>query len=995
MSKKNDESINLYNIQYDNYIVEGTEGSLTVLKKKNDFSKSQAGYQKSSVPIQRTQSSKISMSKTANRLPSKEELDQNRMDAFKSRYLLHKYQNIDQATNPSQILKEIKKFKDNGHAALAELYRYSMNDPNGEKRPCILTERPINSTLYSFISYNSQSESSMTSDSDIDLLSIDEKETSVINERFDTNNFKFTPEHKFLLIVGIVAGIESIHRKGKVHGHLNPRNIYLDEKFLPKICGYGFIQPIDCGEDDDDDDDDSSVKNFGILTDTAFIPQEILKGKAIYQESDIYSIGKLILYILSEIDPYKNNPKQQKTYQKSFITFPECISVEWKNIILRCLEVNPKSRIKASDLLSKLLKEENISKLISTIPNSNKKSMYESFSQAAPEVDFDEYIRYIISHFNFDDKFQDNYIIRDMVPDPTVLSEEVKSLISDASEDDPESLLKVGKLFLKGEQNIPKQEENAFELIKKSADLGNKEGMKLVAELYKKGTGTQVDYDDAISYYKKALKKCENESAKNDIKEKISEIEKMKKKEMEPNQTDDDDLEILNEPDDEKERLNEKVRIQIRDVPKQVTKDDIENIFDEYENISIQMTTYGIYESAYIYFRDEADKKRFARKYRRKGSNINIKHNKLKFEGLPKTQKEKDRDREMRKKKLLKGMPLGASLSPPSKSKDVESSSNIQKYEINNNDFYPGKGKDKYKKIGKGQYGKVYKAYRKSNDQILVAKVFKTSFESSSERKNFLREIKALVDINHPLIIKFYGFNPYSLIVPTKKCATIFLEYMPNGTLQDVIKQESEGNEPEWWNNTTKIKTLIGIANAMAYMHRAGYIHRDLKPDNIFFDANHEIKIGDFGFSRKYDKKNEVIMTFDVGTPVYNAPEIFMPENLRYSWEVDVFSFSIIMYQILLTKRIEEIYPKVTSKKTLQRMVVRGKRPEIPENKKNKLLFGLMKKCWSGLVDERPSFNFIYKFFKNNYEQETPLSFLPDVDIDDIRNYFARLDGDE
>lgn len=88
------------------------------------------------------------------------------------------------------------------------------------------------------------------------------------------------------------------------------------------------------------------------------------------------------------------------------------------------------------------------------------------------------------------------------------------------------------------------------------------------------------------------------------------------------------------------------------------------------------------------------------------------------------------------------------------------------------------------------------------------------------------------------------------------------------------------------------------IVKGVRYLHQHKKIHRDIKPDNIFF-ANCQTnipKIGDFGLLRDYTDSQPMILTSDVGTAIYSAPEL---SNKRYSFKVDVYSLGLILFELL------------------------------------------------------------------------------------------------
>ncbi|KAL7746303.1 eukaryotic translation initiation factor 2-alpha kinase [Sorochytrium milnesiophthora] len=108
------------------------------------------------------------------------------------------------------------------------------------------------------------------------------------------------------------------------------------------------------------------------------------------------------------------------------------------------------------------------------------------------------------------------------------------------------------------------------------------------------------------------------------------------------------------------------------------------------------------------------------------------------------------------------------------------------------------------------------------------------------------------------------------------KVLYIQMEYCEKKTLRDVI-DEGVMAEPETW------RILRQIVEGLVHIHAQGMIHRDLKPKNIFMDANDNVKIGDF----------------DIGTALYTAPEVVNPAVTKYNQKIDIYSLGIIFFETI------------------------------------------------------------------------------------------------
>jgi len=148
----------------------------------------------------------------------------------------------------------------------------------------------------------------------------------------------------------------------------------------------------------------------------------------------------------------------------------------------------------------------------------------------------------------------------------------------------------------------------------------------------------------------------------------------------------------------------------------------------------------------------------------------------------------------------------------------------------------------------------------------------------------------------------------------------------------------------------------------MAYLHNEPnvVIHRDLKPRNILLvntAANH-LKVGDFGLSKiiKSQHANDVYkMTGETGSYRYMAPEVF--KHRKYDKKVDIFSFAMILYEML------EGDPPFTNYEPYEaaKYVSDGHRPVFHSKGHTAELKELTELCWAGDINLRPSFLEILK----------------------------------
>lgn len=188
--------------------------------------------------------------------------------------------------------------------------------------------------------------------------------------------------------------------------------------------------------------------------------------------------------------------------------------------------------------------------------------------------------------------------------------------------------------------------------------------------------------------------------------------------------------------------------------------------------------------------------------------------------------------------------------------------------------------------IGEGGMGKVYKAVDIHTKQVIALKVLHPQLMSDPDNKKRLTtEGQILSSFDHPNIIRV------SEIGEAKDYSFIAMDYLPNGTLQNYIEEKF----PLPQNEVKRI--LIQICEGLYSIHSQRVIHRDLKAANIMFDDKMNVKIMDFGLSKSPLVSQMTSLGTVIGTLGYVAPEQIT--NINVDERTDIFSFGVIMYQIL------------------------------------------------------------------------------------------------
>lgn len=170
-----------------------------------------------------------------------------------------------------------------------------------------------------------------------------------------------------------------------------------------------------------------------------------------------------------------------------------------------------------------------------------------------------------------------------------------------------------------------------------------------------------------------------------------------------------------------------------------------------------------------------------------------------------------------------------------------------------------------------------------------------------------------------------------------------------------------------------RIGVAADIAAAMDYLHQNKIIFRDLKPDNIGFTANGDVKVFDFGLAKRLNSSVQesgdfYLLTGNTGSLRYMAPEVAMEEPYDYS--VDAYSFGIMFWQIC---SLTTPFAGYSQKMHAELAVRDGQRPE-PDPSWPSSWTSLMSECWTADKAARPSFQYIVEQLNYNLE---------DLELDD------------
>lgn len=184
--------------------------------------------------------------------------------------------------------------------------------------------------------------------------------------------------------------------------------------------------------------------------------------------------------------------------------------------------------------------------------------------------------------------------------------------------------------------------------------------------------------------------------------------------------------------------------------------------------------------------------------------------------------------------------------------------------------------------LGNGSFGKVKLAINtKTGDEVAV-KIVK-NVDKDHQASN-MKEIGILESLNHPYVIKVID------VFETGNYMCIILEYAKNGDLLEYLNSHWDRCLPE----IEAQRIFKQVVQGVQYLHENNIIHRDLKPNNILLDEINNVKISDFGLSKR-SESTEALKTA-CGSPIYAAPELLSRNYVGP--RVDVWSLGVILFNI-------------------------------------------------------------------------------------------------
>ncbi len=188
-------------------------------------------------------------------------------------------------------------------------------------------------------------------------------------------------------------------------------------------------------------------------------------------------------------------------------------------------------------------------------------------------------------------------------------------------------------------------------------------------------------------------------------------------------------------------------------------------------------------------------------------------------------------------------------------------------------------------RIAAGGMATVYRALDTRLDRILALKVMHPALAADAAFVDrFIREAKSVARLAHPNVVAVFDQGtdgPYTYLA---------MEYVSGCTLRDVLRERG-ALRPR-----AALDILEPVLAALGAAHRAGFVHRDMKPENVLIGDDGRVKVADFGLVRSVDSVTSTTGSV-LGTVSYLAPEQI--ENGVADTRVDVYACGVVLYEML------------------------------------------------------------------------------------------------
>ena len=189
--------------------------------------------------------------------------------------------------------------------------------------------------------------------------------------------------------------------------------------------------------------------------------------------------------------------------------------------------------------------------------------------------------------------------------------------------------------------------------------------------------------------------------------------------------------------------------------------------------------------------------------------------------------------------------------------------------------------------LGRGGMADVYRAEDERLGREVALKAVPPEFARDPERiERFEREVRAAAGLTHPNIVTVYEFGQ------GEGQHFYTMELMPGGDLKSQIRAHPDGMPA-----AEAVSVAAVVARALDYAHKRGFVHRDVKPENILFGEDGTPQLTDFGIARAMSEGTGMTAPgMSIGSPHYMSPE--QARGLAVDGRSDLYSLGVVLYEM-------------------------------------------------------------------------------------------------
>jgi serine/threonine protein kinase len=259
----------------------------------------------------------------------------------------------------------------------------------------------------------------------------------------------------------------------------------------------------------------------------------------------------------------------------------------------------------------------------------------------------------------------------------------------------------------------------------------------------------------------------------------------------------------------------------------------------------------------------------------------------------------------------------------------------------------------------------------KDGFEYFAAKFYNVG-DNRDRLQTFRDRMNSLVSLSHPHVMPIVG-----VIEPTKIRGPILItRYSEHGSLSEVLDRVRNNDPPSFWTSEGKLRMIVSLISGFLYLHSQGIVHGEMKPSELIVEHDGSIRL--CGYITSIFEEHHYTWAPEVGAPWYMAPEVYEDrtagDKVRDP-KTDVFSFSLILYEILFGQKV---FPPSMSAAVIMRraMSVRPQdRPTLPRDV-HPVLREVIQRRWNASVQKRPDFEWIWKRLR-----EVCFKVIPDVEV--------------